>query len=91
MIATRPNLTMIVGAMNQFIPKPLMDHWQAIKRILHYLQGTKNYWLQYKAMDDMAIWVYYDACRLGGRFTNKEINYRLCLPSKPKSSELVFT
>jgi len=42
-------------------------------------------------MDDMAIWGSYDACRLGGKFTNKEINYRLCLSSKQYSSELVFT
>jgi hypothetical protein len=39
MIATRPNLVMVVGAMNQFMHKPQMDHWQAIKRILCYLQG----------------------------------------------------
>ncbi len=39
MIATRPNLVMVVGAMNQFMHKPQMDHCQAIKRILCYLQG----------------------------------------------------
>ncbi len=82
MIATRPDVTMVVGMMNQFMHKPQLDHYQAIKRILRYLQGTKDYCLQYKAMDDMVIWGYYDACRLGWRFTNKEINYRLCFPSK---------
>jgi hypothetical protein len=82
MIAKRPNLATVVGAVNQFMHKPQMDHWQVIKRILRYLQGTKDYWFQYKAMDDMAIWGFYDACKLGWRFTNKEINYRLCLPSK---------
>jgi hypothetical protein len=47
MIATRLDLTMVVGVVNPFMHKPQMDHWQAIKRILRYLHGTKDYWLQY--------------------------------------------
>jgi hypothetical protein len=82
MITTSPNFAMVGGVMNQFMHKPQIDHWQAIKRILHYLQGTKDYWLQYKVVDDMAIWGYYDACILGWKFTNKEINHRLCFLSK---------
>jgi hypothetical protein len=45
MIATIPYLAMVVGIVDQFMHKLQMDHYQAIKRILHYLQGTKDYWL----------------------------------------------
>jgi histone deacetylase 1/2 len=37
---TRPDLAFIVSKVCQFMQGPTIDHWTAVKRILHYLQQT---------------------------------------------------
>jgi hypothetical protein len=59
MIAARPNLAMVVGTRIQFMHRPQRYHWQAAKRILCYLQGTKDYWLQDEATSDVTILAYW--------------------------------
>lgn len=39
---TRPDLTFVVNKVSQFMKQPLLEHWQAVKRILRYLQGTSH-------------------------------------------------
>lgn len=39
---TRPDLTYAVNKVSQFMAAPLDSHWQAVKRILRYLVGTKD-------------------------------------------------
>lgn len=39
---TRPDLTYAVNKVSQFMHSPLEDHWQAVKRILRYIQGTQD-------------------------------------------------
>ena len=45
---TRPEIAYAVGVLGRFTNKPSKDHWQAIKRVMRYLIGTKNYRLFYK-------------------------------------------
>ncbi|KAL4028032.1 hypothetical protein IC575_011224 [Cucumis melo] len=42
---TRPDISYIVNHLSQFLQKPIDHHWQAVKRILRYISGTKNYGL----------------------------------------------
>lgn len=37
---TRPNITFRVNQACQFMHAPTTDHWQAVKRILRFLNGT---------------------------------------------------
>jgi hypothetical protein len=46
-IATRPNISFVVTALSQFLDNPGDVHWEAVKGILCYLSGTKNYTLTY--------------------------------------------
>uniref|UniRef100_A0AAV1UQR4 Uncharacterized protein n=1 Tax=Peronospora matthiolae TaxID=2874970 RepID=A0AAV1UQR4_9STRA len=40
MVGTRPDLTASVGVLSQFAADPCPTHWQALKRVLRYLQAT---------------------------------------------------
>ena len=36
----------------------MLDHWKATKKVLRYLQGTKEYMLTYKRFDHLEAIVY---------------------------------
>ncbi|KAA0039649.1 Retrovirus-related Pol polyprotein from transposon TNT 1-94 [Cucumis melo var. makuwa] len=38
-----------------------MDHWKAVKKVLRYLQGTKDYMLTYKRSDNLEVIGYSDS------------------------------
>ena len=40
---TCPKISYCVNKVCQFIHRPLVSHWKAVKRILQYLQGTLSY------------------------------------------------
>ncbi len=46
-IATQPNISFAVTALSQFLDNPGEVHWEAVKRIMRYLSGTKDYALTY--------------------------------------------
>jgi histone deacetylase 1/2 len=45
---TRPDIAFSVNKLSQYMSSPTTDHWQGIKRIMRYLQGTQNYCLHIK-------------------------------------------
>lgn len=45
---TRPDLTYAINTACQYIHRLCLSHFQALKRILHYLASTKNLSLHYK-------------------------------------------
>ena len=46
-IATRPDIAYAVNSLSQFNTKPTQMHWNAVKHIFKYLQGTKNIGIKY--------------------------------------------
>src|SRR6202453_4493436 len=46
-MGTRPDITFAVQTLSQFASKLSKEHWQAIKRVLRYLQGTKDTGITY--------------------------------------------
>ena len=38
-----------------------MDHWRAAKKVMRYLQGTKDYMLMYRQTDNLNLVGYSDA------------------------------
>ena len=53
MIATRPNIAYGVGLVSRFMSCPSKDHWQAVKWLLRYLNGSSKLGLVYgKAKND---------------------------------------
>ena len=46
-IATHPNITFAVSSLSQFLNNLGDAHWEAVKRIFHYLISMKDYQLTY--------------------------------------------
>src|SRR3954470_22143108 len=47
-VCTRSDLAFIVGMLGRYLSNPGVDHWRAAKRVVRYLQRTKDYMLTYK-------------------------------------------
>jgi hypothetical protein len=41
--STRPDISFSVATLSQFMRNPGSTHWEAAKRVLHYLKGTSDY------------------------------------------------
>lgn len=46
---TRPDIAYSVNRVCQFMHSPTNRHWQAVKCILRYLNGTRNYSIHFKS------------------------------------------
>jgi len=68
---TRPDISFAVGMLGRYQSNPGMDHWKAAKKILRYLQGTKDYMLMYKRLDHLEVIGYSDSDYAGCVDTRK--------------------
>lgn len=46
-VGTHPDTTYTVTNLSKFSNNPGMAHWNAIKQVIRYLNGTKDWWLVY--------------------------------------------
>ncbi|RVW58770.1 Retrovirus-related Pol polyprotein from transposon TNT 1-94 [Vitis vinifera] len=46
-VCTRPDIAFAVGMLGRYQSNPGIDHWKAAKKVMRYLQGTKDYKLMY--------------------------------------------
>lgn len=60
-VCTRPDIAFAVGMLGRYQSNPGMDHWKAAKKVLRYLQGTKNFMLTYKRSDHLEVVGYSDS------------------------------
>ena len=60
-VCTYPDIAFIVGMLERYLSNPGMDHWKAAKRVMRYLQRTKDYMLTYKRSDHLEIIGYSDS------------------------------
>lgn len=58
---TRPNLSYAVSILSRFMQDPRESHWNAGKRVLRYIQGTKDYGLLYQKNENFTLNGYSDA------------------------------
>ena len=78
-VCTRPDLAFITRMLGRYQSNPGQDHWKAIKKVLHYLQGTKDFMLTYRKSDVLEVVGYSDADFAG------------CVDFKKSTSGYVFT
>ncbi|KAL5578799.1 hypothetical protein UlMin_011241 [Ulmus minor] len=67
---TRPNLSFIVNSLSRHLQNPTTLHWQGVKRILRYLQGTLDMGLHIRYNNDLLLTGFSDAdwgCNLDDR------------------------
>ncbi|KAL5731613.1 hypothetical protein ACHQM5_004323 [Ranunculus cassubicifolius] len=58
---TRPDISVAVNKVCQFMHNPTDDHWSAVKRILRYLKHTKTYGLLLRRPSTIQIQAFSDA------------------------------
>ena len=58
---TRPDINFAVGMLGRYQSNPGMDHWKAAKKVLRYLQGTKENMLTYRRYDQLEVIGYSDS------------------------------
>ncbi|KAL0374276.1 UNVERIFIED_CONTAM: Retrovirus-related Pol polyprotein from transposon TNT 1-94 [Sesamum radiatum] len=42
-VCTRPNIAFAVGMLGRYQSNPGIEHWKAAKKVMRYLQGTKDH------------------------------------------------
>lgn len=55
------DITLEIGIVARFFANPKENHMMAMKRLLRYLKGTKDYGLYYKKNDKFELKLYIDA------------------------------
>ncbi|GAA0186408.1 hypothetical protein LIER_33696 [Lithospermum erythrorhizon] len=76
-VCTRPDITFIVGVLGRYLSNPDMNHWKAVKRVIRYLQRTKDYMLTYWRSDKLEIIGYSDS------------DFDECLDTRRSTSEFI--
>nr|CAN61880.1 hypothetical protein VITISV_018026 [Vitis vinifera] len=60
-VCTRPDIAYIVGMLGRYLSNPGMDHWKKAKRVMRYLQRTKDCMLTYRRSSHLEIVGYSDS------------------------------
>jgi len=61
MITSRPDISIAVNYLSRFQSGATDEHWTHLKRVLRYLQGTKDYFLEYRHNQEEPIVGFADA------------------------------
>ncbi|CAJ2668438.1 unnamed protein product [Trifolium pratense] len=77
-VCTRPDIAYAVGVLGRYQSNPGVDHWKAAKKVMRYLQGTKNFMLMYKRTDNLEVIGYSDS------------DYAGCIDTRKSTSGYVF-
>jgi hypothetical protein len=77
-VCTRPDIVFVVGMLGRYQTDPGMDHWKVAKKVLHYLQRTKNYMLTFRKSDNLEVIDYSD------------FDFSGCVDSKKSKSCYIF-
>jgi hypothetical protein len=59
-VCTRPDIAYITGMLGRYLSNPSINHWKTTKRVLRYLQRTKNHMLTYRRSDKLEVIGYTD-------------------------------
>uniref|UniRef100_A0A2N9F3Y6 Retrovirus-related Pol polyprotein from transposon TNT 1-94 n=1 Tax=Fagus sylvatica TaxID=28930 RepID=A0A2N9F3Y6_FAGSY len=77
-VCTRPDIAFAVGMLGRYQSDPGLDHWRAAKKVMRYLQGTKDYMLMYRRTDNLEVIGYSDSDFAG------------CIDSRKSTSGYIF-
>lgn len=58
---TRLDISFAVGMLDRFQSNSRVDHWKAAKKVMKYLQGTKDYMLTFRRSDNLEVIGYSDS------------------------------
>jgi hypothetical protein len=58
---TRPDINFAVGMLGRYQSNLGMDHWKAAKKVMRFLQGTKDFMLRFRRSNSLEITGYSDS------------------------------
>ncbi|XP_033134130.1 uncharacterized protein LOC103837662 isoform X1 [Brassica rapa] len=83
---TRPDVSYAVNRLSQFMHRPTVDHWNAVKRVLRYLSGTLTHGILLRKQSAPLLHAYSDADWAGDSDDYVSTNgYIVYLGSQPLS------
>ncbi|KAL0307710.1 UNVERIFIED_CONTAM: Retrovirus-related Pol polyprotein from transposon TNT 1-94, partial [Sesamum angustifolium] len=77
-VCTRPDIAFAVGMLGRYQSNPGIEHWKAAKKVMRYLQGTKDLQLIYKHTENLEVVGYSDSDFAG------------CLDTRKSTSGYIF-
>ena len=77
-VCTRPDIVFVVGLLGRYLSNPESQHWKATKKVLRYLQGTKNLMLTYQRTNILDVIGFCDA------------NFASCIDDKKSTTSYIF-
>ena len=54
-VCTRPYIAFVVRVLGRYLSDPGQSHWKTVKKVLRYLQGTKDLMLTYWRTDTLRV------------------------------------
>ena len=54
-VCTHPNIAFVVDVVVRYMSDPSQSHWKMTKKVLRYLQGTKDLILTYRRTDTLKV------------------------------------
>ena len=76
-IATRPDISVAVGKLSQFMQSPSQIHWSAVKRVFRYIKGTISYGLKFNYSNNFELYGYSDSDWAGCVMSRKSTSGQL--------------
>ena len=52
-VCTHPDIAFVVDVLGRYLSDPGQSHWKVAKKVLRYLQGTKDLMLTYRHTDTL--------------------------------------
>ncbi|KFD49020.1 hypothetical protein M513_10068 [Trichuris suis] len=77
--ASRPDIALALGLLSRRVESPTEYDWKPIKRVLHYLAGTKDIKLYLSAMSKPVLQGYLDADWAGDKIDRKSTIFFILL------------
>ena len=64
-VCTRPVIAFVVGMLGRYQSNLGINHWKVAKKVMRYRQGTKDYKLMYRRIDNLEVISYFDSDYVG--------------------------
>ena len=77
-VCTHPNIAFVVGLLDRYFSDLGQSHLKAVKKVLRYLQGTKDIMLTYRCIDTLEVVGFSDS------------DYASCVDDKKSTSGYIF-
>ncbi|XP_073030772.1 secreted RxLR effector protein 161-like [Primulina eburnea] len=77
-VYTRPDIAFVVGMLGRYQSNPCLGHWKVVKKVMRYLEGTKDYILMFKRTENLEVIGYSHSYYAG------------CIDSRKSTSGYIF-